>query len=61
VLRRTFEPKRVEIIGGLGKLHNEELHNLASSPNKIKIIKSRRLRWAGHVVRMGKRGMHARI
>jgi hypothetical protein len=39
-----------------GKLHNEELHNLYSSPDRM--IKSRRMRWAGHVARMGTRGMH---
>jgi hypothetical protein len=61
VLVRTFGPERVEIIGGLRKLHNEELQNLASSPNIIRIIKSMRLRLAGHVARMGQRGMHARI
>jgi hypothetical protein len=40
------------------KLHNEELHSLYSSPNIIKTIKSRRVRWAGHVARMGRSGMH---
>jgi hypothetical protein len=49
VLRRIFGPKRDEMIGGWRKLHNEELHNLYSSPNIIKIFKSRRMRWAGHV------------
>jgi hypothetical protein len=42
-------------MGGWRKLHNEELHNLYSSPSIIKIIKSRRMRWAGHVVRMGEK------
>jgi hypothetical protein len=44
VLRRIFEPKRDEIIGGWRKLHNEELHNLYFSPDIIRIIKSRRMR-----------------
>jgi hypothetical protein len=52
VLRGIFGPKRVEVIGGWRKLHNEELHNLYGSPSIIRIIKSRRMRWAGHVVRM---------
>jgi hypothetical protein len=53
VLRRIFEPRRDEVTGEWRKLHNEELHNLYSSPNIIRLIKSRRMRWAGHVVRMG--------
>jgi hypothetical protein len=52
VLRRTFGPKRGEVIGGLSELHNEKLHNLYFSPSVIRIIKSRRMRWAGHVARM---------
>jgi hypothetical protein len=52
-LRRIFGPKRDEVTGGRGKLHNEELHGLYSSPSIIRTIKSRRLRWAGHVARMG--------
>jgi hypothetical protein len=47
VLRRIFEPNREDITGSLRKLHNEELHNLYSSPNIIKISKSRRMRWVG--------------
>jgi hypothetical protein len=47
-----------EVMGGWRKLHNEELHNLYSSPSIIRLIKSRRMRWAGHVARMGRRGMH---
>jgi hypothetical protein len=58
VLRRIFEPKKDEVIGGWRKLHNEELHNLYCSPSIIRMIKSRRMRWAGHVARMGRRGMH---
>jgi hypothetical protein len=49
VLRRIFGPKRDEVTGDLRKLHNEELHNLYSSPNIIRMIKSRRMRLAGHV------------
>jgi hypothetical protein len=56
VLRRIFVPKRDEVTGGWRKLHNEELHNLYSKYNRM--IKSRRMRWAGHVVRMGRREMH---
>jgi hypothetical protein len=43
---------------GWSKLHNEELHNLYSSPSKITMIKYRRMRWAGHLARMGRTGMH---
>jgi hypothetical protein len=53
VLRRIFGPKRDEVTGDWRKLHNEELHNLYSSPNILRMIKSRRMRWAGHVARMG--------
>jgi hypothetical protein len=52
-LRRIFGPKRDEVIGGWRKLHNEELHNLYRSSSTIRMIKSRRMRWAGHVTRMG--------
>jgi hypothetical protein len=55
VLRRIFGPRRDEVTGDWKKLHNEELHNLYSSPNIIRIIESRRMRWAGHVARMGRR------
>jgi hypothetical protein len=55
VLRGIFGPKRVEVIGGWRKLHNEELHNLYCSPSIIRINKSRRMRWAGHVARMGEK------
>jgi hypothetical protein len=51
--RRIFGPKREEMKGGWRRLHNEELHNLYASPNIIKMIKSRRMRWALHVARMG--------
>jgi hypothetical protein len=50
----TLRPKTDEV----RKLHNEESHNLYSSPNIIRMIKSRRMRWAGHVARMGRRGIH---
>jgi hypothetical protein len=53
VLRRIFGPKRGEVAGEWGKLHSGELHNLFSSPDIIKQIKSRRMGWAGHVARMG--------
>jgi hypothetical protein len=53
VLRRIFRPKRDEVTGGWRKLHNEDLRDLYSSPSIIRIIKSRRMRWARHVARMG--------
>jgi hypothetical protein len=53
VLRRIFGPKRNEVVGGWRKLHNEGLHNLYASPSIIRMIKSRRMRWAGHVAQMG--------
>jgi hypothetical protein len=53
VLRRIFGPKRDELTGEWRKLHSEELYNLYSSPDIISKIKSRRMRWAGHVARMG--------
>jgi hypothetical protein len=52
VLRGIFGPKRDGVTGGWRKLHNEELHDLYSSPSIIRIIKSRRMRWVGHVARM---------
>jgi hypothetical protein len=55
VLRRIFGPKRDEVTGRWGKLHNEELCDLYSSPSIIRIIKSR-MGWAGRVARMGRRG-----
>jgi hypothetical protein len=53
VPRRIFGPKRDEVTGEWRKLHSEELHNLYSSPNIIRKVKSRRMRWAGLVARMG--------
>jgi hypothetical protein len=59
VLRRIFGPKRDEATGQWRRLHNEELNDLYSSPNIIRVIKSRRMIWAGHVARMGeKRGAY---
>ena len=53
VLRRIFGPRRDEVTGEWRRLHNEELNYLYSSPNIVRVIKSRRMRWAGHVARMG--------
>jgi hypothetical protein len=55
VLKRAFGPKRDEVTGGRRKLHNEEFHNLYSSPSIFRVVKSRRMRWAGHVARMAER------
>jgi len=55
VLRRVFGPKRDEVTGECRKLHNEELNDLYCSRNIVRVIKSRRMRWAGHVARMGER------
>jgi hypothetical protein len=55
VLRRIFGPKRDEVTGEWRRLHNKELYALYSSPNIIRVMKSRRLRWAGHVACMGER------
>ena len=59
VLRIVFGPKRDEITGEWRKLHNEELRDLYSLPNIVRVVKSRRMRWPGHVVSMGEgRGLH---
>jgi len=59
VLRKVFVPKRDEVTGEWRKLHNEELRDLYSLPNIVRVVKSRRMRWAGHVARMGEgRGVH---
>jgi hypothetical protein len=58
VLRRIFGPKGDEMVEGWRNLHKEELHNLYTSPSIIRMIKSRRMRWASHVAQMGRRGMH---
>jgi len=58
-LRKVFGSKRDEVTGEWRKLHNEELRDLYSLPNFVRVVKSRRLRWAGHVTRMGEgRGVH---
>jgi hypothetical protein len=61
VLRRIFGPKRDEVTGGWRKLRNEELHNLYSSPSMIRMMKARRIKLAGHVVRMGEKRNANRI
>ena len=59
MLRRVFGPKRDEVTGEWRKLHNEELNDLYSLTNIVRVVKSRRLRWAGHVARMVEdRGVH---
>ena len=59
MLRRVFGPKRDEVTGEWRKLHNEKLSDLYSLPNTVRVVKSRRMRWAGHEARMGKgRGVH---
>jgi len=59
VLRRVFGPKRDKITGEWRKLHNEELRDIYSLPNIVRVVTSRRMRWAGHVARMGEgRGVH---
>jgi len=55
MLRRIFGPKRDEVTEEWRKLNNEELNDLYSSPSIVRVIKSRRMRWAGHVARMGER------
>jgi hypothetical protein len=59
-LKRIFRPKSDEVTGGWREVHNEELHRLYSSPSMIRMVKSRRMRWAWHVARIGQRGMHSR-
>jgi hypothetical protein len=55
VLMRIFGPKREEGEGGWRRLHNEELHNFYASPNIIRVTKSRKMRWAGHVAEIGEK------
>jgi len=58
-MRRVFRPKRDEVTGEWRKLHNEELRDLYSLPNIVRVVKSRRMRWAEHVARTGEgRGVH---
>jgi hypothetical protein len=57
VLRRIFGPKRDEVTGEWRKLHNEELHKLYSSPVTVRQVKSRQMRWAGHVARIGEKSV----
>jgi hypothetical protein len=61
VWRRIFGLKRDEVTGDWRKLHNEELHNLYSSPSIIRIIKSKMMRWEGHVARIGEKRNAYRI
>jgi len=59
VLRRIFGPRKEDVTGEWRRLHNEELNDLYSSPNIVRVIKSRRMRWAGHVAGMGEeRGLY---
>jgi hypothetical protein len=60
-LRRIFGPKRDEVTEDWRKLHNEKLHSLYSSPSIIRMIKSRRMKWAGHVTRIGEKRSAYRI
>jgi hypothetical protein len=59
VMRRVFGPRREEVTGEWRKLHNEELNDLYSLPNIVRVVKARRMKWAGHVARMAEeRGVH---
>ena len=59
MLRTIFGPRRDEVTGDWRRLHNEELNDLYSSPNIVRVIKSRRMRWAGHVAHIGEeRGVY---
>ena len=61
VLRRIFGPRRDEVKGEWRRLHNEELNDLYSSTNIVRVIKSKRMRWAGHVARMGEERVVYRV
>jgi hypothetical protein len=58
VLWGIFRLNKDEMTGGWRKVHNEELHNLYPSPSIIRMFKSRRMKWSGHVARKRRRGMH---
>jgi hypothetical protein len=58
VLRRIFGPKKDEVVGSWRKLHNEEFHNLYSSPSIIRMVRSRRMIWTRHAARMGRIGTY---
>jgi hypothetical protein len=59
LLRRVFGPRRGEVTGEWRKLHNEKLKDLYSLPTIVRVVKSRRMRWVGHMARIGKeRGVH---
>jgi hypothetical protein len=60
-LRGIFGPKRDEVTGEWRKLHNEELHDVYSSPNIVRVIKSRRMRWVGYVARIGRGEVCTRV
>jgi len=61
VLRRIFGPKRDEVTGKWSKLYNDKINDLHSSPNTLRVIKSRRMRWTGHIVRMWQRRVVYRV
>ena len=61
VLRRVFGPKRDEVTREWRKLHNEELSGVYSLPNILRVVKSRRMRWSGHVARMGEGRLAHRV
>ena len=61
MLRRIFGPRRVEVKGEWRRLHCEELNDLYSSPNIVRVIKSRRMRWAGHVAGLGEKRVVYRV
>jgi len=60
-VNRTFGPRRDEVTGQWRRLHNEELNDLSSSPNIVRVIKSRRVKWVGHVARVGEEGVVYRV